>query len=276
VSQNELQYISRTDNQRRSLWSHHSHRNKDNNFTFVDSSFNHADHYIELADGSRSNNIALKRGTVAVYLETSDGQTAKVYLENTLFIPTYPQNIFSVQAATKKGASIKFNEHAAELITADGTKFEIEQHRRLYCLYKNTVIEKRSENLKTWHQILGHCNVNDIFKLENVTQGMKINNQEHFDCEVCTISKQPNKRNREADVRAKQPFELVHTDLARPIDPTAKDGFKYAMIFTDDFSGCNFTYFLKEKSDASKATEKFLADIAPYGKIKTLNFFDFL
>jgi len=148
-------------------------------------------------------------------------------------------------------SSIKFNEHAAELITADGTKFEIEQHRRLYYLYKNTVIEKRSENLKTWHQILGHCNVNDIFKLENVAQSMKINNQEHFDCEVCTISKQPNKRNREADVRAKQPFELVHTDLARPIDSTAKDRFKYVMIFTDDFSGCNFTYFLKEKSDAS-------------------------
>ena len=33
-----------------------------------------------------------------------------------------------------------------------------------------------------------------------------------------------------------------------------------------------FTYFLKEKSDATRATERFLADIAPYGKVKTLSF----
>ena len=65
----------------------------------------------------------------------------------------------------------------------------------------------------------------------------------------------------EPDVRATKAFELVHTDLAGPIDPVAKDGFKYAIIFVDDYSGCTFMYFLKEKSDVVKATEKFLADI---------------
>ena len=41
------------------------------------------------------------------------------------------------------------------------------------------------------------------------------------------------------------------------------------MIFVDDYSGCSFTYFLKEKSEA---TERFLADTNPYGKVKTFNF----
>ena len=40
---------------------------------------------------------------------------------------------------------------------------------------------------------------------------------------------------------------------------------------TDDFSGCLFTYFLKEKSDTIKATQWFLADIAPYGKFKSFH-----
>ena len=31
---------------------------------------------------------------------------------------------------------------------------------------------------------------------------------------------------------------------------------------------------MKEKSDAGKATENFLSDIAPYGKVKTLNFYE--
>jgi len=60
--------------------------------------------------------------------------------------------------------------------------------------------------------------------------------------------------------------------LAGPIEPVAKDGYKYAIIFTDDFSGCLLTYFLKSKSDAAKATERFLADVAPYGEVNTLNF----
>ena len=141
-------------------------------------------------------------------------------------------------------------------------------------IYKNSVTQKRDESLEMWHRLLGHCNVNDVTKLEHVTQGMKINSHENFDCETCTLAKQLNTRNRQADTRATKPFELVHTDLAGPIDPAAKDGFRYTMIFADDYSGCLFTYFLKEKSDAAKATEKFLADIAPYGKVKTLNFFE--
>lgn len=37
-------------------------------------------------------------------------------------------------------------------------------------------------------------------------------------------------------------------------------------LFTDDYLGSVFTYFLK----AVKATEKFIADVAPYGKIKCI------
>ena len=40
------------------------------------------------------------------------------------------------------------------------------------------------------------------------------------------------------------------------------------MSFID--SGYIFVYFLKNKSDAAKATEKFLADIAPYGNLERL------
>ena len=243
------------------------------NFSNDDPTFNPAEHYIELADGTRKNNVAVKRGTAVVFLRAQDGQLHEVKLENTLYIPTYPQSIFSVQAATKKGAMIKFCQDSAELIACDGTKFQIEQHGRLYYLYKNSVIQTRSESLETWHRILGHCNTSDIAQLEGAVQGMKINNHDTFNCETCILAKQTNTRNHQPDPRATKPFELIHTDLAGPIEPVAKDGYKYAIIFTDDFSGCLFTYFLKSKSDAAKATERFLADVAPYGKVKTLNFF---
>ena len=83
--------------------------NKDAYFIDEDPKFNPAEHFIQLADGSRSNNVALKKGTVIVHMRAQSGKMVKVKLENTLYIPTYPQNIFSVQAATQKGATIKFH-----------------------------------------------------------------------------------------------------------------------------------------------------------------------
>ena len=62
----------------------------------------------------------------------------------------------------------------------------------------------------------------------------------------------------------------MHCDLAGPIDPVAKDGFRYALSFVDDYSGLNMVYFLKQKSDAVTATERFLADCAPYGNVKCI------
>ncbi|KAK3883860.1 hypothetical protein Pcinc_011828 [Petrolisthes cinctipes] len=59
-----------------------------------------------------------------------------------------------------------------------------------------------------------------------------------------------------------------------PIDPPAREGFKYAITFVDDYSGVIMVYFLKHKSDTVAATERFLADSAPYGhdkKIRTDN-----
>ena len=66
------------------------------------------------------------------------------------------------------------------------------------------------------------------------------------------------------------PLELVHTDLSGPIGPTSRDGFKYSIAFTDDFSGAVAVYFLKSKNDTVRATEKFLAGVAPYGTVKCM------
>ena len=130
-------------------------------------------------------------------------------------------------------------------------------------------------NLKEWHEILGHCNIDDIVDLENVVKGMKIKDRHNtsrskFECNVCKQGKFVNIRNRAPDARATTPLELVHTDLAGPVNVTTAGNFNYVITFTDDFSSTIFVYFLKNKSDATTATEKFLADCAPYGNVKCI------
>ena len=63
------------------------------------------------------------------------------------------------------------------------------------------------------------------------------------DCNVCLLGKMTQDRSRTQRARSTVPLELVHTDLAGPIGPTSREGFRYAIIFTGDYSGVAFVYF---------------------------------
>ncbi|CAB4044624.1 myosin heavy fast skeletal muscle, partial [Paramuricea clavata] len=100
----------------------------------IDMTFKPSKHYIELADGTRASNIALKRGDAKVFLKDTNGKCVKTVLKNALYIPSYPQDIFSVKAATSNGAELRFAQDTGELTLEDGTIVEIEEHGRLYYL----------------------------------------------------------------------------------------------------------------------------------------------
>ena len=127
----------------------------DSSFINFDDKFVPSQHFIELADGRKHNNIALKRGSVKITLTDTLGETYDSILENSLYIPSYPENIFSIKAATSKGSSVNFYPNYAELVTANGTVFEIQCKGKLYYLHDVTFV-KRSCDLEKWHKILGH------------------------------------------------------------------------------------------------------------------------
>ena len=63
---------------------------------------------------------------------------------------------------------------------------------------------------------------------------------------------------------------LVHSDLAGPIQPLAKDGYECVLNFIADYSGLTMLYFLKHKSNTFLSTKKSLSDITPYDNVKCL------
>ena len=94
-----------------------------------------------MADGSRLNNIALKNGIAKVTLQGTNGKACNIGLEGCLYIPRYKQNIFSVHAATEKGASVDFSNNESSLTKKDGTKFEIRRRGRLH-YFKECEVEQ--------------------------------------------------------------------------------------------------------------------------------------
>ena len=146
-------------------------------------------------------------------MEDTNGRRVKATLRGALHIPSYPQDIFSVKSATTNGASVTFQHGRNQLVHKDGTRFDIEERNRLYYLITYDNGEHELENdechacydVQTWHEILGHCNYDDVLKLESVTKGMKVKNKTECNlppCEICIQGKFAQSRNRMADVKA--------------------------------------------------------------------------
>lgn len=245
-------------------------------FISFDDTFKPERHCVELADGTLCRGVAQSKGDAEVFLMDSTGQRRRATLKDALFIPSYPQDIFSVKSATANGATVTFKQGQNMLTHKDGTRFNIHMYDKLY--YLHTVIEDSDKcntchDMQTWHEILGHCNYEDVIRLQNVVNGMQIKGKAikpDQECEVCIQGKFVQTQNRDPDTRAKAPLQMVHTDLAGPVPNESIDGYKYVQSFTDDYSNAVFVYFLKTKSDVVQATEKFLADTTPYGKVKCI------
>ena len=139
------------------------------------------------------------------------------------------------------------------------------QNGKLYYLNNICSPKKVMHSLEDWHKIMRHCNVDDILKLKENVEGMQITDRNKFKCEICPQVNISQSRNRLPDTRATKILEIVHVDLAGPIDPIAKDGFKYVLGCIDDYSGQIVTHMLK---NLTKNFEKFIADISLYGNLK--------
>ena len=238
-------------------------------FVSFDSNFRPERHYVELANGQKEN-VAQARGLAQVFIKNSKNELCEIMLHDALYIPTFPQEIFSVQASTAKGASVSFQPSESKLVYENHV-FDIELHGKLYYLTIDNIDKiNHTRDLFTWHETLGHCNFEDILKLENVVKGMNVSNKKKSDCETCILGKMTNHISRTPRTHSNEPLKLIHTDLAGPVLPESNDGIRYAIIFTDDFSDASFVYFMKNKSDTVRVTEKFIADMAPIGEIKAL------
>ena len=249
--------------------------NEQSLFTSFDEDFIPENHTVELADGRKITSLAEKRGTVLIFFRNTHGELCEIFLNKVLYMPTFPMNIFSVNTVTKKGSSVCFYPSYAELITPNGTVFEINCDTDLYFLkfYRGSTQTTRINvvrNLQSWHKVLGHCNKDDIVKLQYLVDGMKIDGKKDFVCEPCILGKHTQTFNREPSQRATQPLEFVSTDVCGPITPVSSNGFEYAISFTDNYSGYIFLYFIKKKSDAARALQKFLADVSIIGNVRNL------
>ena len=247
--------------------------NDKNYFICYDEEFDPDKHFIELADGRRSNTLATARGTAKFTVLDSNGISRNVTLKNALLAPTFPTSLFSVRAATDCGAEVIFKKGTGKLVSG-GTHFNFERQGQLYFLRSENAVAATTKTLQEWHTILGHMNYEDILKLQSITQGMSITQTSKKEpcltCQRNKMSKLP-KSNDEKPIHATHPLERIHSDICGPISPKSREGYNYIINFVDEYSSMVFVYFLRTKDEASTALKSLIADVAPIGKISEIH-----
>lgn len=78
-----------------------------------------------------------------------------------------------------------------------------------------------------------------------------------FFCEACQFGKMHLLPLEISLSHAKEPLELVHTDVWGPAPINSTSGFKYYVLFIDDFSRFTWLYPLKQKSETVQAFIQF-------------------
>ncbi|GKF42674.1 retrotransposon protein, putative, ty1-copia subclass, partial [Tanacetum coccineum] len=68
-------------------------------------------------------------------------------------------------------------------------------------------------------------------------------------CESCLLDKMTKSPFTETCERVKGLLDLVHMDVCGPFRSAIKDGKRYYVTFTDDFSRYGYVYLIKHKSD---------------------------
>ena len=83
-------------------------------------------------------------------------------------------------------------------------------------------------------------------------------------CEGCVLGKQHRLSFGRRVNRAQAAGELIHTDVCGSMQEDSFQGYRYFLVFKDDYSKYRSVYFLK-KSDAVDKLKQFLAEIRTVG-----------
>src|SRR4051812_881938 len=108
------------------------------------------------------------------------------------------------------------------------------------------------EGMATWHQRLGHLNIDMITKLPNYVDGMKITNEIiDKDCIICSETKMTKRPFGTIVRKATRPMQIIHTDVARPMKTaSAYEAHVFGINFVDEHSRKVAVYTMKKKSEA--------------------------
>jgi len=199
----------------------------------------------------------LGMGTVYVV----DDYNQSYEMQNVLFAPDFPVNLFSSTVFNSEGGTLKTTASHATLESPDGVLLTTTRSfKGIYVLQQTRItvamaaVHTSAKPITYWHNALGHVGYTTLMKMIKQCSVLGMNVVESttrvaHQCLSC-IKGKFKRDNFPIKEMPHEPLEHLHTDLSGP-HPEGLNKHKYVCIVRDKFSGYTMTRTIQEKSEAA-------------------------
>jgi hypothetical protein len=207
-----------------------------------------------------------QKGTIKVNIMRSDGSTNCLTFSNVLYAPQMFVSVLSHSVLRQKNLWYHGYEHKLlyreqngvdaevaytpeidwiptllmaddELIEAQSLAFAAVTQPVTSKLRNSRLTPTRKVTLQELHHMFGHADVATLRHMVDTTTGLRLKDVTAFSCETCLIGNSHKQYSRRKPTSPVTRFlQRVHVDIVGPITPTAEDGAKYWIIYTDDYT----------------------------------------
>lgn len=203
-------------------------------------------------------NIANKNNSLKSSV-SGDIETENLILTDVAYCPDLNCNLLSVGKVTNAGGTVTFTKNS--VVISQNDDVVVEGRKTSSGLYVVNLKQSETENamiVSEWHKRLGHLGVQNMKKLEKMSEGMKLSNcDDNIKCEICVKAKHARAPFDGHLPKAKRVNEIVHSDVCGPFE-NSYNNMRYYVSFLDDFSHRCEIIPIKHKSDVADVFKNYV------------------
>ena len=219
---------------------------------------------VELRVGNGARMFAVSVGALSLSLPSG----LILELENCYHVPRVTKNIISISALDAKGFKCRIKNNSCIIYFDNVLYGKAHSENGLYVhsldkkVYNIDNTAKRAKTIESnqtylWHCRLIHINIKRIKKLfqEGVLDSFDLESFEN--CKGCLLGKMIKQPISKLGERASDLLGLIHTDVCGQLSTPARQGYRYFITFTDDFSRYGYIYLMSNKSESFEKFKEF-------------------
>uniref|UniRef100_A0ABD2WT57 Integrase catalytic domain-containing protein n=1 Tax=Trichogramma kaykai TaxID=54128 RepID=A0ABD2WT57_9HYME len=196
-----------------------------------------------------------------------DNKWLNAQLTDVWYVPEVGHQLFSVRQATKYGNKVIYDSDGVEIqcdnkVVATGRLEGTVYIMNMRVCTRNAPVTVNvattEDQLQGWHERLGHQDKRHVRKILS-QQGIltKYKDATSF-CDGCVLGKSHRKPFHTRQDRPQKVGELINSDVNGPMSTTSIEGYRYYVVFKDDYSRYTRIFFMREKSEVAKYLDIFL------------------
>ncbi|KAK3041270.1 hypothetical protein RJ639_001372 [Escallonia herrerae] len=193
-----------------------------------------------------ANNSKLPIAHVGSAIVSPQSNDDEVPLQNVYHVPGMKKNLLSVAQLTSSGHFVLFGPQDVkvyhDLVIIEEPVMKGQRLESVYVLSAETAYvdkARRNETVDLWHMRLSHVSYSklDVMMKKSMLKGLpQIEVRIDTVCAGCQYGKAHQLPFEESKFKAKEPLELIHSDVFGPVRQASIGGMKYMVTFIDDFS----------------------------------------